>query len=134
MRDQGPERNGALHANEIRSFRDLIAWQKGMDIVCSAYRETKSLPTDERFGLISQMRRSAVSIPSNIAEGWGRHEGAEYIRFLEIARGSTYELATQAEICIRLGLEGEWEKLLEDCEEVGRILHGLMLAVQRTLK
>jgi four helix bundle protein len=120
--------------SEIRSYRDLIAWQKSMDVVCSTYEQTKFLPPEERFGLVSQMRRSAVSIPSNIAEEWGRHEGAEYIRFLEIARGSIYELTTQVEICIRLNSNGACDGLLSACDEISRILHGLITALQRTLK
>src|SRR5262245_9388575 len=117
-------------ATEVNSYRDLIVWQKGMDLVCAVYEQTKLLPADERFGLVVQLRRCAVSIPSNIAEGWGRHQGAEYIRFLFIARGSTYELSSQAEICMRLGYAGDWDTILASCDETGRLLHGLIKSVQ----
>ncbi len=87
---------------QIRSYRDLIAWQKAMDLVVYLYRETAKLPDDERFGLRGQMRRSAVRIPSTIAEGWGRRSTGDYVRFLKIAQGSVYELLTQAELARRL--------------------------------
>jgi four helix bundle protein len=119
-------------ATEVHSYRDLIAWQKGVDLVSAVYEQTKLLPADERFGLVVQMRRCAVSIPSNIAEGWGRHRGADYIRFLFIARGSIYELSTQAEICLRLGYPGEWDTILASCEQTSRVLHGLIKSVQRS--
>jgi len=121
------------NASAFKSFRDLIAWQKSMDLVCRTYEQTKMLPPDERFGLIAQMRRSAVSVASNIAEGWGRHAGAEYIRFLEIARGSAYELSTQCEICMRLAMPGEWGIVVENCEEIGRILNGLMASIRKSM-
>jgi four helix bundle protein len=88
---------------DIRSFRDLIVWQKAMDLVEVTYMFTRQFPPDERYGLTSQLRRAAVSIPSNIAEGYGRHSTADYIRFLQIALGSLNELQTQLELGIRLG-------------------------------
>ena len=109
-----------------RSYRDLIAWQKAMDLVISVYRATRDLPGEERFGLTAQMRRCAVSIPSNIAEGWGRGDNQDFTRFLTIARGSLLELSTQIDICQRLGYSGAWEPLLEGADEVRRILHGLI--------
>ena len=118
-------------ATEVKSYRDLIAWQKGIDLVSAVYEQTKLLPADERFGLVIQMRRCAVSIPSNIAEGWGRHQGPDFTRFLFIARGSVYELCSQAEICQRLGYSGDWDTILASCEETSRVLHGLIKSVQR---
>ena len=97
---------------EIESYRDLVAWQKGVDLVCLVYEQTKMLPVEERYGLTAQMRRCSVSVPSNVAEGWGRHHGAEYIRHLYYSRGSTYELSTQAELCARLGFAGNWARIL----------------------
>lgn len=85
---------------ELKSYRDLIVWQKSMELVKNIYFLTKKLPKEEDYVLTSQIRRSAISIPSNIAEGYGRGHRLEYIRFLEIARGSLLELQTQPEICI----------------------------------
>ena len=119
--------------SDIKSFRDLIAWQKAMNLVCHVYARTKELPDDERFGLIAQMRRCAVSIPSNIAEGQGRDTPADFLRFLQIARGSAHELSTQAEICVRLGFGGSFDGLISDSEEVARILNGLIASIHRTI-
>ncbi len=110
---------------QIRSYRDLIAWQKAMDLVVYLYRETAKLPDDERFGLRGQMRRSAVRIPSTIAEGWGRRSTGDYVRFLKIAQGSVYELLTQAELARRLGYDGHWRGICSRTDEVGRIVYGL---------
>jgi four helix bundle protein len=85
------------------SYQDLIVWQKAMDLVIAIYAITKDFPTEERYGLASQMRRAAVSIPSNIAEGRRRGTGPEFQRFLLIAYGSGAELETQYEIGLRLG-------------------------------
>jgi four helix bundle protein len=85
-----------------RSFKDLKIWQKGMEIVCMVYQETKEYPEEERFGLQIQMRRSAVSVPSNIAEGFRRMFPKEYKRFLNIALGSLSELETQVVISGKL--------------------------------
>jgi four helix bundle protein len=108
------------------SYRELVVWQKAMSLVTNVYSLTKSLPPDERFGLSQQMRRSAVSIPSNIAEGQGRHATADFIRFLRVARGSLFELRTQAEICVNLHYPGEWRQLLTDLDDVSRCLAGLI--------
>ena len=82
------------------SYRDLIIWQKSMDLTKLVYQITYSLPKDEIYGLTSQIRRSAVSIPSNIAEGRGRNSNKEFIRFLQISLGSLYELQTQLELAV----------------------------------
>ena len=84
------------------SFRDLIVWQKAMDLAVETYQLVKLLPKEETYSLADQMRRSAVSIPSNIAEGQGRITSKEFIRFLSLARGSLCELSTQLELCERL--------------------------------
>ena len=86
----------------IRSHRDLVVWQKSMDLVIATYTLTDTLPSKEQFGLISQMRRAAISVPSNIAEGYGRNSTGSYTQFLSMARGSLLELETQIELCIRL--------------------------------
>jgi len=88
---------------QIRSFRDLRVWQVGMDLVEDVYRLTNVLPSHELYGLVSQLRRSAVSIPSNIAEGHTREHLGEYLHHISVAQGSLSELATQLEIVTRLG-------------------------------
>ena len=118
-------------SQSIKSFRDLIAWQKGMDLLCTTYRFTESLPKEERYGLCAQMRRAALSIPSNVAEGWDRYTG-DYIRYLHVARGSSHELSPQAEACSRLGFAGQWGTLVEYAEEAARILNGLVAGVERS--
>jgi four helix bundle protein len=88
---------------EIKSFRDLKVWQRSMEMAKAVYRLTQAFPKEEIYGLRSQMRRAAVSIPSNIAEGHGRLGTREYRQFLGIARGSNFELQTQLEIARSLG-------------------------------
>ena len=87
----------------MKSYRELIVWQKSMLLVLSIYNETKSFPKEEVYSLTSQIRRSAVSVPSNIAEGYGRNHSGDYVRFLQIASGSLYEFQTQHEISFQLG-------------------------------
>ncbi|MEM7227807.1 MAG: four helix bundle protein [Planctomycetota bacterium] len=115
---------------DVRSFRDLIAWQRGMELAEFVYAQSKSLPRHEQYGLCSQLRRAAVSVPSNIAEGWGRGESADYTRFLIIARGSAHEVSTQAELACRLKFEGRWKMAIEKSDECGRILNGLIRAIR----
>ncbi|MHC5022397.1 MAG: four helix bundle protein [Planctomycetota bacterium] len=115
-------------AQPIRSYQDIIAWQKAMDLVDLVHRESRRLPTDERSGLTSQLRRSAVSVPSNIAEGWGRGPSKDCKRFLIIARSSLYELTTQAMMCERIGFDGNWQRIVADADEVRRTLHRLITA------
>ena len=86
----------------VRDYRDLIVWQKGMDLVTEVYRVTRGFPRDELYGLTNQVRRAAVSIPSNIAEGHARESTAEYRHFLSIAQGSRAEVETQLLIAVRL--------------------------------
>jgi four helix bundle protein len=91
-------------SQEMKGYKDLIVWQKGMDVVVEAYVLTNCLPDKEKFNLIYQMNRSALSIPSNIAEGWGRNSGKSFRQFLLIAHGSCLELETQIELVKRLQL------------------------------
>ncbi len=84
----------------IKSYRDLLVWQKGMLLAKLVYSETQKFPDGERFGLTNQLRRAAVSVPSNIAEGYGRHSTPDYVRFLRMAVGSLYEIQTQLEIAM----------------------------------
>ncbi|MEO1130744.1 MAG: four helix bundle protein [Planctomycetota bacterium] len=120
----------------IRSYPDLVAWQLGVELSLRIYRCTSSLPGDERFGLVSQLRRAAVSVPSNIAEGYGRGSTSDYVRFLKVARGSLFELQTQVLITNRLGfLAGEaFEQLEEKSNELGRVLAGLIKSLESGAK
>jgi four helix bundle protein len=93
----------------VQSYRDLVAWQKAMELVTKIYRVTKKFPKEEIFGLVSQIRRSAVSIPSNIAEGKGRLSKREFRQFLGNARGSLAELETQILIAQNLNYLNEAE-------------------------
>jgi four helix bundle protein len=86
----------------MKTYRDLNVWQKAMTLVEMIYSETKEFPNEETYGLTSQIRRSGISIPSNIAEGYGRNSTNDYIRFLQIESGSLYEFQTQLEIGFRL--------------------------------
>jgi len=113
------------HDEMAQHYRDLIAWQKAMKLVTHVYEVTKTFPSDERFGLTSQMRRCAVSIPSNIAEGQARNTAGEFKQFIGIARGSTAELTTQILIAEQLGYLNTSEQTIQMADEVGRILTGL---------
>jgi len=117
----------------IKTFRDLVVWQKAMVMVVAVYKISKSFPDDEIYGLTSQMRRCAISIPSNIAEGFGRGSTKDYVRFLRIATGSLYELQTQMEICLRLGFIDRqgFEGLFDSSREIERMLSSLVRKVQR---
>ncbi len=115
----------------IKSYEDLVAWQKAYALVLEVYRVTKLLPDDERFGLVSQMRRAAVSIPSNIAEGWGRRSRTDYIRFLKMAIGSCYELHTQLRLATDLGYMRN-SKVIQGLNEVERIVNALIRSLEKT--
>ena len=93
----------------IRDYKDLAVWQRARELVQELYRLTEGLPREELFGLSAQIRRAAVSIPTNIAEGYGRQSLIDYIRFLKVARGSCYELETQLILCSDLGYLSEDE-------------------------
>jgi four helix bundle protein len=117
----------------VLSFRDLEVWQIGMELVLNVYRATDPFPTTERFGLTSQMRRAAVSIPSNVAEGHGRRSDGAYLNHVRIALGSQAELATQIEAAFRLGfLPADAAKLLMgEVDRVRQMLHGLRRSLER---
>ena len=119
---------------KVGNFRDLIVWQRGMDLACEVYRLVKLLPKEETYALSDQMRRAVVSIPSNIAEGKSRNSSSEYSRFLGIARGSNAELETQIELCIRLGFiqAGQAENALSLISEIGRMLTTIMQKIALT--
>jgi four helix bundle protein len=117
----------------IRTFRDLIAWQRAMTLGKLVYIESASMPNEERFGLTMQMRRAAVSVPSNIAEGYGRGAQQEYLRFLRIARGSLFEVETQCLVGARLGYVNEelGGSLQEQVNAVAKVLSGLIGSIER---
>ena len=123
-------------ANDVRSYKDLVAWQKSMDLVTAVYRASQGFPKEEIFGLVSQIRRSAVSVPSNIAEGHARTSKKEFQYFLSNARGSLAELETQLTIAHQLAYIDETgiNQLLDRLGEVGRILNGLLAALKRSSK
>lgn len=112
----------------VRNYQDLIVWQKSLEFTIAIYRYTKTFPKEETYGLISQMRRAAVSISSNIAEGQTRHTVKQFFQFLSIARGSLSELETQIILTYRLNYISEDTKneLLKTAEEIGRMLSSLM--------
>lgn len=89
--------------SKIESYRDLIVWQKSMSLAQVVYTATRAFPKEDQFGLTNQLRRAVVSVPSNIAEGNGRGTTPDYIRFLQIARGSLFEAQTQIELSLQLG-------------------------------
>jgi len=116
-----------------KGFRDLVAWQRAMALVLEVYKVTHGFPREEVFGLSSQLRRAAVSVPSNIAEGQGRSTRGEFAHFLGHARGSLAEVETQLEIAKGLGLikHEDFEKLMKLVSETGRPLLGLTDAIRR---
>jgi four helix bundle protein len=113
---------------EKSSYQGLLVWQKSMDLTAAIYNLTKKLPKEELYSLRDQMRRAAVSIPSNIAEGHDRNTNKEFIHFLTISRGSKSELETQLLICIKVGYLNEIEILeaLKLSTEIGKMLTSLI--------
>ena len=109
------------------SYRDLLVWQKSMALVKAIYQETRSFPKEELYGLSSQMRRAAVSVPCNIAEGQGRMSKKEFKQFLALSRGSVLELETQLQIAADLGFlsADNVQQLISKTEELPRMLKGL---------
>ena len=114
------------------SYRDLLVWQKSMALVKDIYNETRSFPKEELWGLSSQMRRAAVSVPCNIAEGQGRTSKKEFKQFLSMSRGSLLELETQLQIAADLGFlnADSASRLIDRTEELLRMLNGLMKSLQ----
>lgn len=118
---------------EIRSYRDLHAWQRAFDVGVRIYEVTRHMPTDERFGLVSQLRRGAVGVASNIAEGYGRQSTADYVRFLRVSRGCLYELETQMLFAVEFGYidRSTCDDVLARLSECGRLLAGLIRSLER---
>jgi four helix bundle protein len=119
----------------VQHYRELIVWQKAMNLVESVYRATKDFPNTEIYGLTSQVRRAAVSIPSNIAEGQGRNSTRDFLYFLSVAQGSLMEVETQISIAQRLGYieERSETEILAATAEVGRLLNGLCNSLNKKL-
>lgn len=117
---------------KIRNYQDLTVWQKSMDLAEGIYRASRAFPASEVYGLSSQVRKAAVSIASNVAEGQGRRSTGDYQRFLSIAQGSLSELETQVLLAKRLQYlkEPESERLLELSSQVGRMIHGLRKSLE----
>ena len=116
------------------SYRDLIAWRKAMRLVTDIYGATRAFPREELYGLTNQLRRAAVSVPSNIAEGQARFSRREFHHFLSLARGSLVEMETQLQIAENLGYlrAAETGPLLAEAAELGRVLNGLIASVKRS--
>ncbi len=116
----------------MKTYRELICWQKAIELVKSIYKITNNFPHTEQFGLTSQLRRAAVSVPSNIAEGFGRGSNKDFRRFLDISRGSLFEIQTQIYIAKELDyIDKEFfEKVYEQSREVERILVGFMKSLK----
>jgi four helix bundle protein len=118
------------------SYRDLIAWQRAMELVTDVYRVTENFPGREMYGLTRQVREAAVSVPSNIAEGKGRQTKRDYVQFLFRARGSLHETETQLEVGRNLGFldERTFAKTFGQANEAGRVLNGLISSVLKQIK
>ena len=114
--------------DNVKGYEDLLVWQKGMELAEEIYRLAKLLPKEELYALSSQMRRAAISIPSNIAEGQSRSGTKEFSQFLSIAKGSNAELLTQLLLCERVGYFStqQTEKAKALCNEIGRMLSSLV--------
>jgi four helix bundle protein len=122
-----------LEMPRVQSYRDLIVWQKSVELVLEIYRATQDFPRAETYGLVSQLRRAAVSVPSNVAEGHARLSTGEYKQFLGHARGSLMEIETQILISQRLGYmnSGQSNILLNRATEVGKVLNGLLSSLRQ---
>ena len=117
----------------MKSYRDLIVWQKAIELVVEVYRATRAFPNSELYGLTSQVQRASVSIPSNIAEGQALNRTNAYRRHLAIASGSLAELETQLEISNRLGfLSADDRQLIDRANEIGRMLSALRRSIRKS--
>jgi four helix bundle protein len=119
----------------VAHYQQLLVWQKGMDLAVEVYRATDTFPKSETYRLCDQLRRSAISIPSNIAEGQGRSSTADFLKHLSYSRGSLFEMESQVILAFRLGYlcESSQKSLLTLAGEVGRMLNGLTGALERKL-
>lgn len=111
---------------EVKSYRELVVWQKAMNFAEHVYRVLRTFPAEERYALCDQLRRAVVSVPSNIAEGRGRDSARDYAHFLTLARGSLNEVSTQLELATRLGYMKPGSGLYEESIEVGKMLNTMI--------
>ena len=120
----------------MRPHEKLEVWETAVDFVIAVYKQTGSFPKEEKFGLTSQIRRAAVSVPANIAEGAGRHSGREFAHFLSTAQGSASELATELLIAHRLGYLNQeiYSGMSAKLDSIGRMIGGLSRHVRRKLE
>ena len=118
--------------SSVQSYRDLVVWQRGMSLVVACYRLTADFAKDEMYGMTSQIRRAATSIPANIAEGHGRENTGSFVQFLRIAQGSLKELETHLMVVERVGIAkaSAVEPMLAECVEIGRMLRALIRSLQ----
>ena len=121
--------------NKTSTYKDLIVWQKSIALVTAIYSLTKTFPTDERFGIVSQLNRAVISVPANIAEGWGRESTKNYLQFLRTSRGSLMEVETLITISGNLKYinDQEYLEINKQIDEVGKILQGLIKSVQQKI-
>ena len=121
---------------EVKSYRDLRVWQEAMDLAAAVHGLTKVFPREERYGLTSQLRRSAIFVPSNIAEGYGRHSTGSYLQFLKTARGSLNEIETQLELSVRFEY-ADAEKIqphLLHADRLSKMLSALIRSIENSSK
>ncbi len=120
-------------SGSVKSYRDLLVWQEAMDLVVTCYQVTKTFPKSEMYGLVSQLQRAAVSIPSNISEGRARQHSKEFLQYLSIACGSLAEVETHIQIAERLHYmdSDNVKQLLDKTAEIGRMLHGLRRSIEK---
>jgi four helix bundle protein len=125
-----------MENKKAESFKDLIVWQKGIELVNTIYKATKKFPKDELYCLTSQIRRASISVPANISEGWGRGKTKNYIQFLEISRGSLFELSTL--IILSFNQQYIRRETLDDIEnninEIGKMLNALITKLDNKSK
>lgn len=119
--------------SDIKTYKDLLIWQKGILLVKVVYNNLEGFPKDEVFGLTSQIKRAAVSIPSNIAEGWGRSSTLSYVHFLKIARGSLFELETQFIIAKELNFinESKFNEITQIITEESKMLNAFIKSLSK---
>jgi len=124
---------GAKREEEIHSYRDLEVWKRSMELVANIYGITQAFPKEELYGLTNQLRRAAVSVPANIAEGWGRGTTREYIQFLRIARGSLFELETLMNISGKLEYAKvkNQQQILQEIQEISKMLNALVKSLRQ---
>ncbi|MBZ5547750.1 MAG: four helix bundle protein [Acidobacteriia bacterium] len=118
------------------TYHDLKVWQGAMELTLKIYRMTRKFPAEEMYGLSGQLRRAAISVPSNIAEGKGRSSDKELLQFLSHARGSMYEVQTQLEIAESLGFltKTDYEDVRQQADAVGRMLNGMIAKFRETIQ